>query len=455
MGKLEKLGGPGALAFGGLGCARAWLSLVFVAPGDAALHFWFDLGYVALAVLVLALARYWVGLSHRRWPYLLALISMLVTALGPAVGLVAHIPSTVRIAVALAAGVGFGIFCLLNAESYVRLDLLHIVLYMAANHVFASLLVFVLAALDPLRMTAALMLLSLGAVGLVRLSFEVPAPLTAGRVVLPLKAYPWKLYLLVGLFSFVYGLRQASMVAGAGRHSGLSTALLMGAVFIWALYLSHRFTMVLIARFAPPLMVLGLLLVLLPSAWGTALSAYCVSLSSSLVLLAASVMTYAMSQRTGVAIVPLNAALTTTNLAIMAGSFVGGWMPNDPWLLTVVTCVVAVVSLVLLFLERGFSSRWANGVLLDQDLGVAHNPRVLLDQRCGEVAATFGLTDREGDVLRALVGSWTNRAIANELGITPGTLKTHVRHIYEKTGVHSREELGELVGVGAKIQGTV
>ena len=66
MGKLEKLGGPGALAFGGLGCARAWLSLVFVALGDAALHFWFDLGYVALAVLVLVLARYWVGLSHRR-----------------------------------------------------------------------------------------------------------------------------------------------------------------------------------------------------------------------------------------------------------------------------------------------------------------------------------------------------------------------------------------------------
>lgn len=452
---LEKLGGPGALAFGGLGCARAWLSLAFVAPSDAAVsHFWFDIGYVALAVAVLLAARQCFDLAHRRWPYLLALATMLATALGPAVGSVVELPFAVRTVVALAAGVGFGVLCLLNAESYVRLSLLHIVLYMAANHVVASLLVFLLAGLDPLRMTLALALLSMGAVGLARLSFEVPSPLVAGRVVLPLRAYPWKLYLLVGLFSFVYGLRQANMVAGAGRHSGLSTALLMGVVFVWALCLSHRFTMASIARLAPPLMVAGLLLVLLPSAWGAALSAYCVSLSSSLVSLAASVMTYAMSQRTGVAIVPLNAALTTTNIAILAGNLVGRVLPDAPWLLTLVTCVVAAVSFALLFLERGFSLRWTNGVLLDRDLGMADDPRALLDQRCRGVATSFGLTDREGDVLRALVGSQTNRAIANDLGITPGTLKTHVRHIYEKTGVHSREELGELVGVGVKASGS-
>ena len=63
------------------------------------------------------------------------------------------------------------------------------------------------------------------------------------------------------------------------------------------------------------------------------------------------------------------------------------------------------------------------------------------------MADNFGLTEREGSVLVLLVGPQTNRAIAAELGITPGTLKTHVRHIYEKTGVHSREGLGELAGV--------
>lgn len=66
------------------------------------------------------------------------------------------------------------------------------------------------------------------------------------------------------------------------------------------------------------------------------------------------------------------------------------------------------------------------------------------------MADNFGLTEREGSVLVLLVGPQTNRAIAAELGITPGTLKTHVRHIYEKTGVHSREELGELAGVVAR-----
>ena len=59
----------------------------------------------------------------------------------------------------------------------------------------------------------------------------------------------------------------------------------------------------------------------------------------------------------------------------------------------------------------------------------------------------YGLTEREERVLETLVGTQTRHAIADELGITLGTLKTHVRHIYEKTGVHTREDLRSLVGL--------
>lgn len=36
--------------------------------------------------------------------------------------------------------------------------------------------------------------------------------------------------------------------------------------------------------------------------------------------------------------------------------------------------------------------------------------------------------------------------IAKELYIAPGTVKAHIGHIYGKLGVHSRDELMDLVG---------
>ena len=37
------------------------------------------------------------------------------------------------------------------------------------------------------------------------------------------------------------------------------------------------------------------------------------------------------------------------------------------------------------------------------------------------------------------------QAISNELSITKGTVQTHVKHIYAKLGLHSQQELIELV----------
>jgi DNA-binding NarL/FixJ family response regulator len=48
------------------------------------------------------------------------------------------------------------------------------------------------------------------------------------------------------------------------------------------------------------------------------------------------------------------------------------------------------------------------------------------------------LTPREQQVLELVEQGFKNREIAGELGIRPGTVKIHLKHIFEKTGVRGR-----------------
>jgi DNA-binding CsgD family transcriptional regulator len=50
------------------------------------------------------------------------------------------------------------------------------------------------------------------------------------------------------------------------------------------------------------------------------------------------------------------------------------------------------------------------------------------------------LTEREREVAMRMVRGLSNDAIAREMGVSPETVKTHVRNIFEKSGTHSRAQ---------------
>lgn len=50
------------------------------------------------------------------------------------------------------------------------------------------------------------------------------------------------------------------------------------------------------------------------------------------------------------------------------------------------------------------------------------------------------LTNREEEVLRLLARNLSTHQIASELWLTENTVRTHVRHVFDKLGVHSRHD---------------
>jgi two-component system, NarL family, nitrate/nitrite response regulator NarL len=72
---------------------------------------------------------------------------------------------------------------------------------------------------------------------------------------------------------------------------------------------------------------------------------------------------------------------------------------------------------------------WIEGTLSDQVVGA-------LDRRSAP-----RLTPREKEIVHHVCGGLKNKEIAEALRITAGTVKVHLMHIFEKTGVKDRFEL--------------
>lgn len=69
---------------------------------------------------------------------------------------------------------------------------------------------------------------------------------------------------------------------------------------------------------------------------------------------------------------------------------------------------------------------------------------VYLPERVSErstIQQKYDLTDRELDVVEFVVAGSSNKVIARELALSVATVKTHLNHIFQKSGVVSRTEL--------------
>ena len=75
----------------------------------------------------------------------------------------------------------------------------------------------------------------------------------------------------------------------------------------------------------------------------------------------------------------------------------------------------------------------------------AQAARKQLEKQCEQLSAQFDLTPREQEILLLLAQNYRAPYIAERLVVSQSTVKTHMRNLYAKLGVHSQAELLLLV----------
>lgn len=78
------------------------------------------------------------------------------------------------------------------------------------------------------------------------------------------------------------------------------------------------------------------------------------------------------------------------------------------------------------------------------------SPEIQFQKRCADIAEAYGLTPREQEVFAMLARGRNREYIQEKLVVSRNTVKAHVRHVYEKLGIHSHQELIDLVDVSEK-----
>ena len=89
------------------------------------------------------------------------------------------------------------------------------------------------------------------------------------------------------------------------------------------------------------------------------------------------------------------------------------------------------------FIERKDKVR-----VLDKALALSEKQ---MDIVLEEVSRDYGLTVREGEVFALLARGYSRPALCERLIIAESTARSHTKHVYRKLGIHSKEELYDLV----------
>ncbi|WP_350455344.1 helix-turn-helix transcriptional regulator [Slackia heliotrinireducens] len=452
------------LAFLGLGVYRAWIEIGFVGSfvpyPDAgfATHDLFDMALAAMLLIWAALSRRTGPFFQKRWLFALCCATMTLStcAMFCSLWLPGH-ALLLEAAGALLGGVGTSVMILMWSELYGCLNPLRVALYYSCSILVGAIVVYVYRGFQfPWLFVMTAILPAVALFAFHRSFGKVPEPERPSSSWVSFSV-PWRAILLMACYAFAYGTLEPTLYGSGmfGAHSAPGTVLVALVVLVGVTLQGRKFDFNIIYKMGLPLMVAAFLLIPIFGYSGTVVSNVCVAgaytgLSILIMLICANI-----CYRYGVSAVwlfgiergvRLLCMFAGRQLAAAGHAFAVGAASGD--MAVAFLAIAAVVMGSFVFLStRDFGGTWG-ATFLD---GGTEDAELLRKQeiadRCNAVATEHGLTARETEVLLLLAQKKTVSAIEEELFIANGTAKAHVRHIYQKIGIHSREELFDVLGI--------
>lgn len=461
-------------AFLGLGIYRAWIEVVFVGSfvdlpplsGAATGNLFnvrdiFDATMAAVSLMCALCAKRIGPLSERKAPFTIGVICLtLSTVLMFSSRFIPGETLLVGTAAAIAGGVGIAFLILIWSELYGCLNPLRVATYYSLAIVAGAIIVFIWRGFMFPWLFVMTSLLPLASILCARKGFaslpsdERPQRSWAGLSV------PWKAIILMATYAFSYGLLETTTYSGLfGPHSAPGALIAALVVFFAVSARGKRFNFGGIYRVALPLMIAALLFVPSLKIFGSAAGGFCVAAGYTAQSILVMVVLTNLCYRYGASALWLfGIERGVRQIAMLAGRAVQNQATHlesfgiDGAMLISMLSVIAIVSATMIFMsERGLSSTWGAKLPEDGEPGQpsASRTRHELSSRVAQVARTYKLSAREEEVLLLLAQRKTVGVIERELFIANGTAKAHVRHIYQKLDIHTRQELFDMVGVEA------
>lgn len=353
-----------------------------------------------------------------------------------------------------AAGAGLGVLYLAWGDEFRRLAPAQAVVKTASSFLLAAILFALVVALPRAVGVGATVLLPVavgfilfGKVGVWKRDDE-PAP--AASASLRRGAFSLRALLSLGVLSFAESLIRAlffnaSPIISEGSYPWLFLVATMASIALVCVPLFSARELDVAAAYRAAVLALGFMFLLLPILDLGSMAADIVALTmyATVTLLVWIVLVRITGLYGLVALFSFGVGWGAHVAGSLAGTFGGALLSSfldlAPRLLSIVElgCVCLLfLAYLFLFTDRSMTSL----------LGVrASSGRQPFRERCEHVAADYDLTPREQEIMALVAKGRSTPRIQEALGLTAGTVNTHLAHLYRKLDVHDKQELIDLL----------
>lgn len=434
------------LAFLGIALYRAWIELAFVGSylgtslqAETSRNL-FDGTMVVIFLLGAIFAKQLSPLIRKRTAHWMALSFLLVSTTCVVIGAIhPDMTNALMWPAAICGGIGVAVIVILWSELYGCLGPVRVALYYSASIVAAALIVYTMKGFLFPWFATFLFMLPIGSLVSLSLAFDSLSEKERPSAPFAEATFPWKLAIWMAVYSFAYGLAQSQLTTSTfGPHSSPGVLAIGAFVFFGVALRKRKFDFSAIFHVALPLAVAAFLFVPVVGNFNQTFTALCIAAAYTACSILLMIILTNMCYRQGISALWLFCIERSVRMIFNAL----GREARD----SILELSIGIDSSIILLTERSITAQWGIGIKTSDAKRAEEIVREdLLKNRSREIALNYRLSLREEEILTLLAQRKRNTAIASELFISEQTVKTHIRNLYKKLDVHSRDELFDLV----------